>query len=171
MEISAEIDMKNSQMVEMNILRSPKKEEYTRIIVYKGKGYNGKGLSYISAPETAFMPADLVPLFTDGKLSSQLPLRAPSYSLISIETTFASSLPDANFSAPLTLPFYLNPGETVKLRIFIDKSLVEVFVNGRQTLSASVRPDRDDSMGVSIRSQGQEAELISLDAWQMMSIY
>ncbi len=132
MEISAEIDMKNSQMVEMNILRSPKKEEYTRIIVYKGKGYNGKGLSYISGPETALMPADLVPLFTDGKLSSQLPPRVPASSLLSIETTFSSSIPDANFSAPLTLPFYLNPGETVRLRIFIDKSLVEVFVNGKQ---------------------------------------
>lgn len=171
MEISTEIDMKNSQMIEMNILRSPKKEEYTRIVVYKGKGYNGKGLTYISAPETALMPADLVPLFTDGKLSSQLPLRAPSSSLISIETTFSSSLPDANFSAPLTLPFFLNPGETVKLRIIIDKSVVEVLVNGKQALSVSVRPGRDDSMGVSIRSQGQEAELISLDAWQMKSIY
>jgi beta-fructofuranosidase len=169
MEISAEIDMKNSQMVEMNILRSPKKEEYTRI--YKAKGYNGKGLSYISAPETALMPADLVPLFTDGRLSLPQPPRAPGSSLISIETTFSSSLPDANINAPLTLPFFLNPGETVKLRIFIDKSVVEVFVNGKQVLAASMRPGRDDSKGVSIRSQGQEAELISLDAWQMKSIF
>jgi beta-fructofuranosidase len=69
------------------------------------------------------------------------------------------------------LPFYLNPGETVRLRIFIDKSVIEVFVNGKQALAASVRPGRNDSMGVSIRSQGQEAELISLDAWQMKSIY
>jgi beta-fructofuranosidase len=49
--------------------------------------------------------------------------------------------------------------------------VIEVFVNGKQALAASVRPSRDDSMGVSIRSQGQEAELISLDAWQMKSIY
>jgi beta-fructofuranosidase len=55
-------------------------------------------------------------------------------------------------------------------RIFIDKSLVEVFVNGKQALSVSVRPGRDDSMGVSIRSKGQEAELISLDAWKMKNI-
>ncbi len=170
-EISAEIDMKNSQIIEMNVLRSPKKEEYTRIIVYKGKGYNGKGLSYISGPETALMPADLVPLFTEGKLDAQRPPRPPSSSLISIETTFSSSLPDAYFSAPLTLPFFLNAGETVKLRIFIDKSVVEVFVNGKQALTASVRPSRDDSIGVSIRSQVQEAEIISLDAWQMKSIY
>ncbi len=171
MEISAEIDMKSSQMIEMNVLRSPNKEEYTRIIVYKGKGYNGQGLSYIAAPETAFMPADLVPLFTEGKLSAQRPPRPPSYSLISIETTFSSSLPDAQYSAPLTLPFFLKTGETVKLRIFIDKSVVEVFVNGKQALAASVRPNRDDSIGVSVRSHGQEAEMISLDAWQMKSIY
>ncbi len=37
MEISAEIDPKNSQMIEMNVLRSPRKEEYTRIIFFKEK--------------------------------------------------------------------------------------------------------------------------------------
>ncbi len=171
MEISAEIDMKNAQIIEINILRSPKKEEYTSIILYKGKGYNYTGLSYISAPGTALMPADLVPLFTDRKPGTSQTSRAPLYSLISIETTHSSSHTDANFSAPLTLPFLLNPGETVKLRIFIDKSVIEVFVNGKQALSAIVRPNREDSMGVSILSRGMDSELKSLDAWQMKSIY
>jgi beta-fructofuranosidase len=61
--------------------------------------------------------------------------------------------------------------ETLKLRVFIDRSVVEVFVNGRQYLAMRVYPGRKDSMGVSLLAQGQDAELISLDAWQMKSIW
>ena len=55
--------------------------------------------------------------------------------------------------------------------MFIDKSVVEVFVNGQQCVSMRVYPGLNNSTGVSIRSQGQEATLKSLDAWQMKSIY
>jgi beta-fructofuranosidase len=168
MEISAEIDPKNAQMVELNVLRSPNKEEYTRIIFFKEKGFT-KGLEYKSGPETAIMPADLVNLFTGEKPGPRT--SNPPSSLITIESSYSSTLPDAKFRAPETAPFFLNPGETVKLRIFIDKSVVEVFVNGKQCVAMRVYPGRNDSMGVSIRSQGQDAELKSLDAWQMKNIY
>lgn len=168
MEISAEIDPKNAQLIEMNVLRSPNKEEYTRIIFFKEKGFT-KGLEYKSGPETALMPADLVSLVTGDKPVIQT--RSTSSSLISIESSYSSTLPDNRLRPPETAPFLLNPGETVKLRIFIDKSVVEVFVNGKQCVAVRVYPGRDDSTGVSIRAQGQDAELKSLDAWQMKSIY
>lgn len=50
-------------------------------------------------------------------------------------------------------------------------SVVEVFVNDRQCLAVRVYPGRSDSLGVSLRAQGQEAKLISLDAWEMKGIY
>ena len=62
-------------------------------------------------------------------------------------------------------------GETLKLRVFIDRSVVEVFVNGRQYLAMRVYPNRKDSVGVSVRAQGQDAVLKRLDAWQMQSIW
>ncbi len=68
-------------------------------------------------------------------------------------------------------PFTLPDGEPLKLRIFIDKSVVEVFANGRQCLALRVYPERKDSVGVSIRAQGSDAVLRRLDAWQMKSIY
>lgn len=168
MEISAEIAPKNSQMIELDVLRSPNKEEYTRIIFFKEKGYT-KGLEYKAGPETAIMPADLVSLVTGGKPGPGTP--NPPASLISIESSYSTTLADAKIRAPETAPFFLNPGEPVKLRIFIDKSVVEVFVNGKQCVSMRVYPGREDSKGVSIRSQGQDAELKSLDAWQMKNIY
>ncbi len=66
MEFETEIDVGASPMVEMNVLRSPNREEFTRIAFYRGRGFRGKSLlsidsSYAStasdvmsrAPETA----------------------------------------------------------------------------------------------------------------------
>ena len=167
-EIAAEINPKNAQVIELNVLRSPNKEEYTRIIIYKEKGFS-KGLDYQAGNGTAFMPADLIPLVTGEKPGLRNPnVRA---SLISIESSFSSTLPDVQLRAPETAPFILEQNENIKLRIFIDKSVVEVFVNGKQCVAMRVYPGREDSMGVSILSHGQEAELVSLEAWQMKNIY
>jgi beta-fructofuranosidase len=140
MEIFAEIDPKNAQHIELNVLRSPDKEEYTRISFYKERGLR--------------------------KNNSR-----SRYSLLAIETSNSSILPDARSRAPETAPVHLEKGETLKLRIFVDKSVVEVFANGKQYAGVRVYPGKDDSVGVSIRSQGQGSELISLDAWQMKNIY
>ena len=71
--------------------------------------------------------------------------------------------------APETAQVFLEPDEPLRLRVFLDKSVVEVFVNGKQCVAMRVYPGREDSTGVSLRAQGRDAELISLDAWQMRS--
>lgn len=168
LEMNAEINMMNSQLVELDVLRSPKKEEFTRILIYKEKGYS-RGLEYLAGSGTVMMPADLMTALTGEKSASTAPRTQGS--LLTIESSNSSTLSDVRFRPPETAPFFLEPGETVKLRIFIDKSVVEVFVNGKQCAAIRVYPGRNDSVGVSVKSQGQEAELTSLDAWQMKSIY
>jgi len=64
-------------------------------------------------------------------------------------------------------PVDIGDTEPLKLRVFIDRSIVEVFVNGRQCLTTRVYPSREDSVGVSLRAAGRNARLIALDAWQM----
>jgi beta-fructofuranosidase len=86
------------------------------------------------------------------------------------EGTCSSELPGVRLRAPETAPVYFGPGELLKLRIFVDKSIVEVFVGGRQCIALRVYPGRADSLGVSLRAQGQDAVLGKLDAWQMKSI-
>ncbi len=49
--------------------------------------------------------------------------------------------------------------------------MVEVFVNGKQCVAVRVYPGRKDSVGVSLRAQGKDALLTSLDVWQMQNIY
>jgi len=46
-----------------------------------------------------------------------------------------------------------------------------VFVNGKQCVAARVYPDREDSLGISFRSQGVDSKLASLRTWQMKSIW
>jgi beta-fructofuranosidase len=151
MEIIAAIDPGDASMIEFNVLQSPKKEEYTTISILPGRGYHA-GREYWRVP---------------GRGRERRPIPA----LVSLQTGHSSVLPGARARAPETAPVRLEKGEPVNLRIFIDKSVVEVFINGKQCIAARVYPGRDDSTGVSIRSQGSNSRLLSLDAWQMKNIY
>ena len=56
----------------------------------------------------------------------------------------------------------------LKLRVFVDKSVVEVYANDRQAICRRVYPARDDSLGVVLFANGGEAKICSLKAWEMM---
>lgn len=92
-------------------------------------------------------------------------------SAISIDTSYSSILPDVRTRVPETATVVVGDKEPLKLRVFIDRSVVEVFANGRQAMAVRVYPGRADSTGVSLRSVGQDTVVSSLDAWQMKSIY
>jgi beta-fructofuranosidase len=147
MEIVAEIDPKRASTVELNVLRSPEAEEVTRIVFYKERGYRHRELGKAH------------------KLARRLS------SVIAIDNSRSSSLPDVQSRPPETAQLMLDKDEPLRLRVFIDRSVVEVFVNGKQYVALRVYPGREDSVGVSLRAQGQDAALKSLDAWQMKNIW
>ena len=64
-------------------------------------------------------------------------------------------------------PFELKPGERLKLRVFVDKSVVEVFANSRQAIARRIYPSRKDSIRVHLFSTGGDARVHSLRAWKM----
>jgi len=142
MEVVAEIDTRGSQVIELNVFRSPGAEEYTRISFYRNRGYK-----------------------------QPVAGREGHDSLITIDTSHASLAADIWSRAPETAPVYLEEDEPLKLRVFVDQSIVEVFVNGKQCLGVRVYPEREDSVGISLRAQGRDALLTSLDAWQMNNTY
>jgi beta-fructofuranosidase len=146
MEIMAEIDVKDAPSFEVNVLRSPKKEEFTRIVFFRNRGFDAVRQGTSKEPGL-------------------------HNSIITLETSNSSLHPDVRPRAPETASVLLDKDEPLKLRIFVDKSIVEVFVNGKQVLAARVYPSKDNSVGVSLRSQGKDSQLKSLDAWQMRSIY
>ena len=65
-------------------------------------------------------------------------------------------------------PFVLQPGEPLKLRVFVDKSVVEIFANDRQAIGRRVYPARADSLGVALFVTGGSARVKSARAWEMM---
>ena len=64
-------------------------------------------------------------------------------------------------------PFELKQGETLTLRVFVDKSVVEAFANDRQAAMRRIYPTRADSLGVSLFSQGGAAKVRRVTAWEM----
>jgi sucrose-6-phosphate hydrolase SacC (GH32 family) len=64
-------------------------------------------------------------------------------------------------------PFALRAGERLDLRVFLDKSMLEVFANGRQCLTQRIYPTVDESIGVKLFSSGDEAAVASVDSWDM----
>jgi len=91
--------------------------------------------------------------------------------IVSIDTSRSSTLPNVRCRPAESAPVDIGDREPLKLRVFIDRSIVEVFVNGRQCLTTRVYPRREDSVGVSLRATGRNARLNSLDAWQMKSVW
>lgn len=90
---------------------------------------------------------------------------------LSIDVSHASELKNLKPRASETGPLVLEKGEPLELRIFIDRSIVEVFANGRLFLGVRVYPTKEDAGGVSLFSTGGDAELVSLQAWQMRSVW
>lgn len=64
-------------------------------------------------------------------------------------------------------PLELREGEALKLRVFIDRSIVEVFANGRQCVTQRVYPERHDSRGVALSAKGGPYTVRSANAWDM----
>lgn len=143
MELEMEIDPGTAPMVELCVLRSPDREEYTRVAFYPRRGFH---------------------YWNRGG-------RPGNDSIITLDNSRSSTAADALSRPPESAPVYLPDGEPLRLRVFIDRSIVEVFVNDRQCVAARVFPERADSVGVSLRAQGAPAVLRSLHAWQMGSIY
>ena len=149
-ELSLEVETNGAPLIELDVLRSPDQQEYTRIAFYRDRSVR-----------------PLVP----GNEVSTPPNSEGTYSLVALDSSHASIQPQARSRPPEIAPVFLAPEENLKMRVFIDKSIVEVFVNDRQCLAVRVYPGREDSVGVALRAVGRDVRLVVLDAWEMKSIY
>ena len=64
-------------------------------------------------------------------------------------------------------PFRLRDDEPLVLRIFVDKSIVEVYANERKAIGRRVYPTRDDSLCVIAFSEGGSTKFDTVKAWRM----
>ncbi len=85
--------------------------------------------------------------------------------VVAIDNTMSSLSPDAISRAPDQRSFFLGTEEPLKLQIFVDKSIVEVFVNDKLCLACRAYPTKADSIGVSVRSLECDTTLRKAKMW------
>ena len=142
LEIQAVIDPWESRYISLNVLRSADKSEYTAITFYREGG--------VCFANDSFGNRD---------------------SLIIIDPGLSSKAEDVEPQKPQECSFPMEKGEDLELRIFIDRSVVEVFVNGASACLTRVYPENPDSLGVSLFSRGRPAKCRKLTAWKMKRIF
>ena len=64
-------------------------------------------------------------------------------------------------------PLHLEEDDLLKLDIFVDHSIIEVFVNSRQLITSRVYPTRVDSKEVYVFSEGGDGWAHVINAWDM----
>jgi beta-fructofuranosidase len=71
----------------------------------------------------------------------------------------------------VTIPMEWEPGRSIQLQIFIDKQLVEVFINGgKYCISRQVAAENIKGDHISLTSLGGTARLLSLTAWELQAV-
>jgi sucrose-6-phosphate hydrolase SacC (GH32 family) len=53
----------------------------------------------------------------------------------------------------------------------VDRSIVEVFVNGQSACLTRVYPENPDSLGFSLQSRGRPAVCKTLQAWSLKRVF
>jgi sucrose-6-phosphate hydrolase SacC (GH32 family) len=144
MELEAEFDLGQAREVALAVRCSPDSREET-VIRYRRDG----GLLVLDMAHST-LRTDVV--YTQGPLDTGSVHRARDY-----------PNPRTSVEAPLSL----KSGEALRLRVFLDKPMLEVFANDRQGITQQVFPSRKDSLGVKVSATGGAATLRWLDAWEM----
>ena len=147
-ELLVSIDTCQSREVSIDVLRSRNGEERTTIRFLK-QGH-------------VYRPYD--------KRSTRTSKPLPGDALV-IDTGRSSLHKDVVPRPPEIAPFDLPQGELLQLRIFVDKSVVEVFANGTQCAAVRVYPSLPDSQGISLCSYGDKSYLKNMDVWDMADIW
>jgi len=64
-------------------------------------------------------------------------------------------------------PFKLGEDDTLQLRVFVDRSIVEIFANDRQAIGRAVYPTLG-GRGVKVFARGGEMKVSVVNAWELM---
>lgn len=89
---------------------------------------------------------------------------------VSIDGFHSSLRPEVSHSYPGKSEFLRFNNETLKIRLFLDMSIVEVFVNDQASLAERVYPLKEQSRNVSVWANASGTLIEVLNAWHMKNI-
>ena len=142
MEIIATIDPGEARYIRLNVLRAADKSEYTAVNFHRDVGKDYANRSW-----------------------------SVRDSMITLDPTFSTVGAEGEINQPQSCHFHYHEGELLELRIFVDRSIVEVFVNGQSACLTRVYPEGTDSDGFSIEARGHRARCRKLQAWTMERVF
>lgn len=105
----------------------------------------------------------------DGQEQTRIVYQAASQQLF-IEREQSSINPDVNHEN-CSVAIELAPGEPLMLHIFLDRSVLEVFVNNRYYLANRIYPERQDNLGLDLFVRAGSVKINALDIWHLASIW
>ncbi|NTU82010.1 MAG: glycoside hydrolase family 32 protein [Chloroflexales bacterium] len=94
----------------------------------------------------------------------------PRQQQLSLDRTH-SSLDHETDRTTHVAPLTLRDGEPLRLHLFLDRSVIEVFANEQVAITSRIYPSRADSTAVTAFAEHAPAALLALDAWTMRSIW
>ena len=147
LELAVQIEPAKAEAVGVKVRCSPDGAEQTVILYDAAAGKLKVGISRSSLDEEIRYP-----YYRNQKALSRMP-------------------EEARCVAAQEAPFALAAGETLTLRVFLDRSVLEVFANGRQCITQRIYPSRSDSTGIALFSRGGSANVELLEAWPMAPIH
>jgi len=59
----------------------------------------------------------------------------------------------------------------LKLRVYLDRSMVEAYANGKHSITSRVYPTQADALGLELWSVGNRAEIENVQVWALTSAY
>lgn len=90
--------------------------------------------------------------------------------LRTIEVDTTGSTLDPEIAGDLVAAPYHADGP-LDLRVFLDRSIVEVFAGATTCITARAYPTRPDATGVALRADGGDVTIVRLDAWRMATVW
>ena len=124
-EFTAHFRVSKATAIQLDVLLSPDEEEYTRITVYRERGYWDRGMT--KAQRSTFVVLDN----TRSPIASDVLPRSPERVEVSIDRE-----------------------QDIELHVLVDGSIVEVFVNKQKALALRVYPHKSDSHYIRLESRG-----------------
>jgi len=106
-----------------------------------------------------------ISVFETPDRAEHTPIRYARDGTLSIDRTPSSR--ETRARLPTRNRWRFLPTTPLSLRVFLDRSVIEIYANGRHCLTSRVYPTRDDAVGVSARAEGGRAEIASLSAWEL----
>ena len=91
--------------------------------------------------------------------------------MLAIDRSRSCAQPDGVDCSPQLGAVRLSEDETLRLRVFLDRSAVEVFANDHECISSRIYPTRRDSNAVGLFTEGGDAIVRQLDVWAMAPIW